>query len=235
MKKQAETDRKRLTDHEAGQVRQIAAWKSEPPNPLSELWKIITQPGAKVLGMVIPDGLARAAIEKADDVADFMAGQEDIKRRFGVRDLDELRDRPMEECDRMAREVGLAAQALATAEGAATGAGGVWTTLLDIPLLFGLALRTIRKIGHCYGYALDGPQGRTFVLGVLSTALSGSLDVRRERLRQLRELEDLVVEETEEEVIVQEVLSFLFQLEVLVRVSHFEGAATDQKDTSASL
>src|ERR1700729_3324142 len=114
MKKRAETDRKRLTDHEAGQVRQIAAWKSEPPNPLSELWKIITQPGAKVLGMVIPNGLARAAIEKADDVADFMAGQEDIKRRFGVRDLDELRDRPMEECDRMAREVGLAAQALAT-------------------------------------------------------------------------------------------------------------------------
>ena len=55
----------------------------------------------------------------------------------------------------MAREVGLAAQALSIAEGAATGAGGVWTTLLDIPLLFTLALRTIRKIGHCYGYALD--------------------------------------------------------------------------------
>src|SRR5215813_1768283 len=77
-------DRRSLTAYEAEQVRQIAAWKSEPPNPLSELWKTLTLPGAKALEVVIPDRLVRVAIEKADDAAEVMAGQEDIKRRFGV-------------------------------------------------------------------------------------------------------------------------------------------------------
>ncbi len=212
------TGRKHLTDYEAEQVRHIAAWKSEPPNPLSELWGIIAKPAAKALEFVIPDSLARAAIEKIDDTADLMAGQEDIKRQAGVRDLAELRDRPLEECDRMAQPVGLGAQVLATAEGAATGAGGVLTTLLDIPLLFGLALRTIRKIGHCYGYALDDRRGRSLVIGILVTALSGSLQDRRERLERLRELEDMLVDETEEELVVQEVLNILFQLEAFEEV-----------------
>lgn len=218
MRRRAKTERNQLTDYEAEQVRRIAAWKSEPPNPLAELWNTLTMPGAKAVEKVIPDRLIEMTIERLDDAAALMAGQEDIKRRAGVRDLAELRDRPMEDCDRMARQVGLAAQALATAEGAATGGGGVWTTLLDIPLLFGLALRTIRKIGHCYGYPLDDQRGRALVLATLVTALSGSLEVRRQRLRRLRDLEDMVVEEAEEEVLTQEVVSFIFQIEAFEEV-----------------
>jgi hypothetical protein len=45
-------------------------------------------------------------------------------------------------------------------EGVATGLGGMWTTDLDVPLVFVLALRTIIKVGHCYGYTLDQPQDR---------------------------------------------------------------------------
>jgi len=218
MKRRTPTHRGRLTDYEADQVRQIATWKSEPPNPLSELWRIVTQPGAKVLEMIIPDRLVRAAIEKADDAAELMAGHEDIKRQAGVADLSELQDRPLEECDRLAKQVGLAAQTIGIAEGAATGAGGVVTTLIDVPLLFTLALRTIRKIGHCYGYPLDDERGRRLVLAILLIASSGSLNVRRERLNYLRDLEDLVIEEAEEDVIVQEALSLLFQLEVFEEV-----------------
>jgi hypothetical protein len=206
--------RKHLTDYEVEQVERIAAWKSEAPNPLAEIWKTITVPGAKVLEKVIPNRLVEMAIEKVDDAADLMAGQEDIKRRAGVQELAELRNRPLEECDGMARQSGLGAQVLATAEGAATGAGGVWTTLLDVPLLFTLALRTIRKVGHCYGYTLEGNRGRAYVLAVLVAALAGSLELRRRRLRRLREIEDLLIEETEEDIIIEEIVSFVFQLEV---------------------
>lgn len=218
MKKSSRKSRPSLTAYEAEQVEQIAAWKSEPPNPLSELWQMAAKPVGKAIGLVIPNVVARAAIERIDDAADLLAGQEDIKRKAGVGDLAELRDRPLEESDAMTRRVSLAAQALATAEGAATGAGGVFTTLIDIPLLFGLALRTVRKIGHCYGYTLDDRRGRSFVIGVMVTALSGSLQDRRERLNQLRELEDMLVDETEEELVVQEVLSILFQLEAFEEV-----------------
>ena len=117
----------------------------------------------------------------------------------------------------MARQVGLAAQALATAEGAATGAGRAWTTLIDIPLLFTLALRTIRKIGHCYGFPLEDRRGRALVLAILVIAVSGSLETRRRRLDRLLDIEDLLLEEAQEEVVLEEALSLLFQLEAFER------------------
>ena len=106
----------------------------------------------------------------------------------------------------------------ATVEGAATGAGGVLTTVIDIPLLFILSLRTILRIGHCYGYTLDHPHDQKFVLGVLIAATSGSLATRRKRLDQLREIEHLLVEETQEEILADELLSLLFQLEIFEEV-----------------
>jgi hypothetical protein len=48
---------------------------------------------------------------------------------------------------------------------------------------------------------------------VLITAISGSLETRRQRLDQIREIEDLLLEETQEEILAEEALTFLFQLE----------------------
>src|SRR5262249_2665649 len=126
--------------------------------------------------------------------------------------------KPLEECDRLANLVGAGSQAIALAEGAATGAGGPLTTVIDIPLLFVLALRTIIKIGHCYGYALDQPSDRSYVLGVLLAATSDSLATRRERLVRLRQVEDWLLEETQRDLIAQELASILFQLEVFEEV-----------------
>jgi EcsC protein family len=204
----------RLTDYEAKQVDNIAAWKSQPPNPLSEMWSIITKPAAKLVGAVIPEPLVQYAVERADDGAWLLASEADIKLRAGIEEISEMHDRPMEECDRMAHHAGFNSLAIAIAEGAATGAGGLWTTLIDVPLAIVVALRTIRKIGHCYGYSLEGDEGRKLVLGILSISLSGSLDLRRQRLKRLRDLESMVAEQSEEEIFVQEIVQFAFQLEI---------------------
>ncbi len=208
----------KLTPYEAKQVRRIAAWKSHPPNPLSELWKRILMPVAHVVERLIPDALVRSAIEKAYDASSLIAVQEGIERRAGVRELDELKHVPMKECDALAERVELASESIAAVEGAATGAGGVVTTLLDIPILFVLSLGTIRKIGHCYGYALDRPNDRPFVLGVMIAAIAGSLEVRRRRLDQLREIEELLIVEYQEDLVTEELLSLLFQLEIFEEI-----------------
>ena len=57
----------------------------------------------------------------------------------------------LEECDRLAARVSGTANLIAAVEGLATGAGGFLTTFLDVPILFVLTLRTIMRIGHCYG------------------------------------------------------------------------------------
>src|SRR5262249_15310529 len=160
-----------------------------------ELWKMITLPGAKALKKVIPDALVMGAIQGSYKGAERLAWQEDLKVRAGVADLDELKDRPLEECDGLGKQVGSSAMIVGTVEGAATGAGGVLTTLLDVPLLFVLSMRTILRIGHCYGYKLDDRRGQSYVLGVLIAAVSGSLETRRQRLHGLHEIEDLLIEE----------------------------------------
>lgn len=203
-----------LTDYEAAQVRAIAEWKSTPPNPFAEAVKAVTLPGAKALERWIPKKKVRRAIDRAYDASAALAGREDIKRRAGVGDLDELKRRPLEECDRLARRVGAEARAIGVAEGAATGAGGVFTTAIDVPLLFVLSVRTVLRTGHCYGEPLDRPGDRRLVLGVLLAATSGSLKVRRERLAWLTAVEDWLFEEAQSEILAEEALSFLFQLDL---------------------
>ena len=92
-----------------------------------------------------------------------------------MKDVRELRKSPLEECDRLTHRVSFAARMLAAAEGAATGAGGAATTLIDVPLLFASALRTIIRIGQCYGYPGGEPRDRYFNLGVLTVATAGSV------------------------------------------------------------
>jgi hypothetical protein len=212
------TRRSELTSYEAEQVRRIAAWKSEPPHPLSELWKRAALPAARAVERIIPDRAVAAAIAKAYDASGVLADSEDVRRRAGVRALADLAQGPLERSDRLAREVGASARTIGAVEGAATGAGGLFTTFLDVPLLFVLGLRAVRKVGHCYGYPLEHHHDRHFVLGVMATALAGSLEVRRERIHRLRELEELLIEETQEDILVEEALSFLFQLEIFVEI-----------------
>jgi hypothetical protein len=195
-----------LTEYEAEQVREIAAWKSRPPNPFGELFKRIARPGSNLVERVLPDSLVKTAIDRAYDVAHRAAD--------GVAPP----ERSLEECDAEALGVGSTANVVALAEGALTGAGGPITTLVDMPLLFLLSLRTIVRIGRCYGYPLDQERDRKFVLGVMIAAASGSLAVRLDRLGQLRDVEDWFLYETQEEIITGELASLLFQLEVFGEV-----------------
>jgi hypothetical protein len=169
---------------------------------------------ANLLEKVIPNAPVRAAIEQAFRLAAQLARKQDIKRRAGVNDLGDLKKKLLQDCDRVAIQMGIFSQVFATAQGAITGAGGVLTTLVDIPLLFVLSLWTILKIGHCYGYTLEKPRDQHFVLGVLIAAMSGTLETKKKRLDDLHELEDLLIEDTQEEIIAEEVLSILFQLEI---------------------
>ena len=147
-----------------------------------------------------------------------LAGKDEVKRRAGVDELGDLRNKPLEECDRLAHETELFSQVFATVQGAVTGAGGVLTTLIDIPLLFVLSLRTILKVGHCYGYSLDRRRDQHFVFGVLIAAVSGTLATKRHRLDRLHELEDWLIQDTHEEILAEEVMSILFQLEVFAGI-----------------
>jgi EcsC protein family len=167
---------------------------------------------------LIPDRTVRYAVELSYGAAHKLAPPRSIARQASIRRLEDLRERSLDECDGLTQQVMVSARALATMEGLATGAGGPWTTLIDVPLLFASALRTIIRIGQCYGYPTDGPEDRYFILGILTIATAGSLATRIERLEQLQDLEKLLIEEIQVDMIRSELLSFLFQLEVFEEI-----------------
>jgi hypothetical protein len=214
MSSKSDVTRSDLTPYESQQVREIAAWKAQPPHAFVEPFKRITLAGSNLLEKIIPDRAAQIAIENLYSAAAGMAIPEETMRVAGVQDLAELRSKPLEDCDRLALRVGSVARVWGTIEGAATGAGGMLTTLIDVPVLLVLTLRTIIKIGHSYGYPLDRQTDQSFVLAVLIAALSGSLEIKQNRLKELREIETLLLEETQEEIVAEEALSLLFQLEI---------------------
>jgi len=215
---------KKLTDYESRQAEQIAAWKAEFPNPFGELFRRLAQPVAKAIEFIIPDRVALLAIRATYRASDLAANVGDIKLQAGVDDISELRRKPLEVCDALSRRVGLVAQGVATVEGGLTGAGGIWTTLIDVPLLFGLCLRTIIKIGHCYGYTLDRPKDRAWVVAAFAIALSSTRQKRTDLMAQLQEIEDLVLEQMQQQVVVEEAAALLTQLEIFEGIPVFAAA-----------
>jgi EcsC protein family len=213
-----------LTNYEQGQVEKIASWKASNPNPFGELLHRVTKPVAKFVELIIPDAVALSAIEAVYKASELAASQRDIKLSAGVSDLSELRQKPLQVCDDLSRRVGTLGQGVAMLEGALTGAGGVWTTLLDIPLLYAVCIGTIIKVGHCYGYALDRPTDKAWVLGALTVALSDSRENRTELMVNLRTIEDLLLEDIQEDIVVEATASLLTQVEIFEDIPLF-GAA----------
>lgn len=218
MTTQAPTAPATLNAYEAKQVERIAEWKGEHPDPFSELFKRVTQPGMKLIERLIPDRLAVVAINQTYELSAVSAGQRDIMVKAKVEHLQDLLHRSLEECDQLALGVGRTSRAIALVEGAVTGAGGIITTALDVPLLFALALRTIMRVGHCYGFRLDHQRDRRLVLGILLLGTSSSLERKQNTLCRLREIEEWLLEETQEELIGEEAVAFLFQLEIFEEV-----------------
>jgi DNA-binding transcriptional regulator YhcF (GntR family) len=85
---------------------------------------------------------------------------------------------------------------LATAEGGATGAAGIFGLAVDIPSIIVIALRTIHKIGVCYGFEVKTKSDRDFVLAILAASSSNDMKEKVAALAALRSVEVSVAKQT---------------------------------------
>jgi hypothetical protein len=178
-----------LTAYESRQVAEIAAWKAEAPGPLARALKKVREPLGRVVGKAVPGAMVSKLAEKAEPLVESHDGVDQIAHAAGIADVSELKHRPLEDCDRLARSVSARAQRQAVVEGLAAGVGGIATEVLNIPVLLAAAERAIRRIGHCYGYRLDTEADRQYVLALLELATDDDLSRRPQHLERLRRLE----------------------------------------------
>lgn len=179
----------KLTKHEKVQVDAIEKWKKEEPGVVSQTFGFAIEPLSWLVNKVVPEKAVRGALDFSNAMALWLADTGDVVRDGGVSSLGELRNKNLELSDKLADEVHNWAIGLAVVGGAGTGIFGLPGVAADVPFIITLALRTIHKIGVCYGYECSSELDKKFVLGVISASSANSISEKVGALTALRSVE----------------------------------------------
>jgi hypothetical protein len=176
-----------LTEYETRQLKLIRDWQAESPG-----WgtRLLAKPGSKIAGAVqalVPEDALRAALEGVDRVAGKLSDDASILKRAGVTTLEELRHSSLKACDDLMRGEQRRAMAMGGVGGAAFGLAGAAGMVADVPALIALAMRTIHRVGLCYGEDLRQPGYRQLAIGVFALASANSLEEKQLAVAALRD------------------------------------------------
>ncbi len=126
---------------------------------------------ARYIAPLIPveslESFADQVFEQAAIFTSHTSGAQRIAKRAGVDDIFELRTGDIARCDTLVHAVLEENRIVALAEGGLTGATGVLGAMVDLPLALLLSLRTVYQVAHCYGFDLQGEQGRALAYEAL--------------------------------------------------------------------
>jgi hypothetical protein len=203
----------RLTEYEKQARREIERWQqgeampswpggfADLPKSLTGLARhaadLVMKPVDWVVERVVPpDVVDRLSDAIADglgylnEASTWTFEEEDLLEKARQRGLEaeslrDLRDRPLEELDPLARDFFNQNAILAAVEGGGTSIGGPLFIAADIPLLFTINFRVIQQIGGTYGFPLRQPEFQPLVVSIYNVAASGSRDARHAALREL--------------------------------------------------
>ena len=165
-----------MTPYEHKVLKEIHAWQAEPPG-----WgtRLLAKPGRKVAEVVqvlVPTAALRAALSGADKLGRKLSDERSLLQRAGVASLAELRDGPLEACDHLSRSVARRASVIGGATGAVFGIAGAAGLVADVPTLLTIAMRTIHRIGFCYGDHPAPEHERALAVGVFALVSANSAD-----------------------------------------------------------
>lgn len=187
-------------DYEARQIEEIKKWKSDEPSVAMKTLGTIVYPLTWLVNAVIPKAAIRGALDLSSYLGNWLADTADIKRDGNVGEILELKKKELEICDKLANDVHNWAIGIASAEGALTGVGGILLMAIDVPTLITLLLRTIHKIGLCYGYETLSEDDRTFVLQILAASGANSIEEKAAALATLKAIEVTLAKTTWKEM-----------------------------------
>ncbi len=182
--------------YEEKQVAGIRAWKAEEPGVVSQAVGFVTAPVAWLVNRIIPDAAIRGVLAGANRAAEALADEADILRDGGVTTIEGMSSRPLEICDNVANSVHNWAIGLGTGMGGGLGAAGLPGLIADMPATITLALRTIHKVGLCYGFRCTNEAEAQIVLGILAASGANSVAEKAAALATLRSVQVAIAKQT---------------------------------------
>ncbi|MDO3409933.1 EcsC family protein [Saccharibacillus sp. CPCC 101409] len=162
-------------------LKQVEKW--EKSQKKLAIWDRITRLPFKVLDKLTPKIVHEKIGQLLDELGNYV--QHGGKYLVARRKVDELLRKldggdgdgkrgayPLSVMDKAAERLSKSSRNTATAQGATTGVGGVFTLAADIPAVLGLSLKAIQEIGLCYGYDPNEKIERVFAVKVLQFSAS---------------------------------------------------------------
>jgi len=185
-----------LTSYERKQLMEIQKWKKEEPTVISKAFGIILSPVTWLINKIIPVAAIRGALDFTSSAAEWLTDTNDILRDAKVNSISELKNHNLEVSDALSNEVHNWAIGIASVEGGGAGAAGLPGMAFDIPAIIVLALRTIHKIGVCYGYEVKDKSDKDFVLAIMAVSGSNDMGEKLAALSTLRSIEVMIAKTT---------------------------------------
>jgi uncharacterized protein (DUF697 family) len=185
-----------LGEYEKEQIRAIDAWRREQPGAISAALGFVMFPISVLIQTIIPREAIRNVLRGASVTAESLADEGDVIRKGDVAEIDALRGKDLRLSDRLANEIHNWAIGIATAEGVGSGMWGIYGLAMDIPFIITFALRTIHKIGLCYGYRNKDENGKRFVLALLSVAGANTASEKAEAVKLLQAIDLMIAKQT---------------------------------------
>lgn len=193
---QEKPKRPAITSHEREQSKQIQLWKNQEPSVVDKTIGVVIEPLAWMVRQVVPDDALLGALKMARQLSTMTVDTADVLREASAKDILELRSKDLELSDRLADEVHNWGIGLAAASGAGTGAFGIFGAPVDIPTLVIISLRTIEKIGVCYGYECKTQADEDFIMGIIAAAGANTIEDKLAALTAIRAIETVLIKQT---------------------------------------
>jgi hypothetical protein len=168
--------------YEAEQIEAIARWKSTSPSRLAAIIDTATTPVTWLVGHFIPRRVIAKLVTSMEAIASKAESLDEVTRVAGVSDISELAGGTLSVCDRLANGFSARAERFAVVESTAFALGG---PLFHVPQQLIAALRSIMRIGHCYGYRFETPADHAIVIDILEISMLQEPSERQDVLRQL--------------------------------------------------
>ncbi len=180
-----------LTDYERQQIRKIRAWLREEANPLQQAVQSVNATvERKVSQFLSPEHLA--ILRKAGDrlLANSDRAWQHLKQRLGsaripVDHWHDLKDQPLEVCDRLQASVAGAALTKAALEALITAPLDFLGELMDVGFALLLGLKTIQEVGLCYGFGDETMAEQHMIWGTLGVSFAATAKERQHLLFSL--------------------------------------------------
>jgi hypothetical protein len=176
--------------YEARQVRRIDKWQRRRPGWIARTIEFLVSPIVYLIRRIIPHSTVENILHSNLSIARRWAREGTTLRSLGVSHYGELTDRELLHSDRTVRRIHGRAVWWSAGVGFVAGVFGIFALPVGMAAMLNLALRTIHRIGLCYGYPAESEAERLFVYYTLSLAGNHKPEDKAFSLQAMRELRE---------------------------------------------